>query len=246
MIKREDSVIYGVGVENEMMRYVDERGRVLAEGDEVLAVVEDYLERLGYNLEDIDEYEWRDVVGNADYEVSELGLIREKETGLYINYNLKVGYEEGLKEAWRMKTWNLGLEVKRPYVAGVVAEAFIGERPEGYMVGHNNDIPIDNRASNLGYVTRGENVSTWRVLDEVRAGEVTVSRVNALRHYIGLYIGDIGDGYKMVEWQVEDVRNSVGDVSLSLIKAVYDLKYNQSGILSRLEVKDWVYSDEYK
>lgn len=41
----------------------------------------------------------------------------------------------------------------------LVAEVFLGPRPEGYTVNHKNCDKQDNRAENLEYVTAGENVS---------------------------------------------------------------------------------------
>lgn len=50
-------------------------------------------------------------------------------------------------------------------VHGLVAEVFIGPRPEGLDVCHNDGDKSNNRASNLRYDTHSENQK-----DEVRAG----------------------------------------------------------------------------
>lgn len=39
----------------------------------------------------------------------------------------------------------------------LVAEVFIGPRPEGMLVCHRNDDPLDNRITNLYYGTKQEN-----------------------------------------------------------------------------------------
>lgn len=44
------------------------------------------------------------------------------------------------------------------YVHALVAEAFIGARPDGQEVRHLNGKPADNRRMNLAYGTRSENV----------------------------------------------------------------------------------------
>lgn len=42
-------------------------------------------------------------------------------------------------------------------VHSLIAEAFIGPRPEGQVVRHLNDVPTDNRPENLAYGTYQEN-----------------------------------------------------------------------------------------
>ena len=56
-------------------------------------------------------------------------------------------------------------EQKPVYIHVAVAEAFLGERPPGMEVLHNNGNRLDNRASNLRYGTHAENVQ-----DSVRHG----------------------------------------------------------------------------
>lgn len=54
---------------------------------------------------------------------------------------------------------------RRRFVHQLVAESFLGERPDGADVRHLNGNPADNRVENLTYGTRSENV-----LDSVRHG----------------------------------------------------------------------------
>ena len=44
------------------------------------------------------------------------------------------------------------------YIHKLVAEYFIGERPEGYEIDHIDGNYLNNRADNLRYVTRRENL----------------------------------------------------------------------------------------
>ena len=46
---------------------------------------------------------------------------------------------------------------KKVMVHILVAEAFLGPKPNGYEIDHINSIRKDNRAANLKYVTREEN-----------------------------------------------------------------------------------------
>jgi Mor family transcriptional regulator len=49
------------------------------------------------------------------------------------------------------------------YVHGLVAEAFVGPRPEGLTVNHRDFDPANNHWMNLEYLTRGENTKySWR------------------------------------------------------------------------------------
>lgn len=55
---------------------------------------------------------------------------------------------------------------RNAYVHHLVAEAFLGPRPEGLLVCHLNDQGFDNRVENLTYADRETNeadrhVATW-------------------------------------------------------------------------------------
>lgn len=74
------------------------------------------------------------------------------------------------------------LFVRGWYVHRLVAEAFLGEQPDGAdQVDHLNDVRTDNRASNLRWTTRRENNSKWHARRERRrnAGTGRPSRVAA-------------------------------------------------------------------
>jgi hypothetical protein len=53
----------------------------------------------------------------------------------------------------------------------LVAAAFIGEPPPGKEVNHINAVRSDNRASNLEYVTRSQNMAHKRVTGTQQDGE---------------------------------------------------------------------------
>lgn len=115
---------------------------------------------------------WRPVVGyEGAYEVSDLGRVRSMDR--------LVERPGGVIQPRRSKMLTLrphpqGYRVVTLYRAGVpravmahilVAEAFIGLRPEGMDVCHHNDIKDDNRPANLRYDTRSANMK-----DAVRNG----------------------------------------------------------------------------
>lgn len=102
---------------------------------------------------------WKDIPGYEGlYQVSNTGLVRRSDHDIHKNpgsiasihkdrkgyLNLKL--RTGLYEPWRH------CKVHR-----LVAAAFIGECPLGYVVNHKNGVRDDNRPENLEYMTPKEN-----------------------------------------------------------------------------------------
>lgn len=102
--------------------------------------------------------QWRPIRG-WNYQVSNLGRIRNAGTGaIRKNDQDRHGYP-------RILLCN-GPEVRKRFlVHHLVAEAFIGPRPDGMEVRHANDVRDDNRADNLRYGTRSDNM-----YDSIRNG----------------------------------------------------------------------------
>lgn len=115
--------------------------------------------------------QWRPVVGYEGlYEVSDHGRVRSLDRTIQHPLGMKrlkgrlmrpslnrMGYPTvGLSRSG-------GLRLRR--VHQLVAEAFIGPRPQGQMVRHYNDIKTDNHVSNLRYGTYSDNL-----YDRVRNG----------------------------------------------------------------------------
>lgn len=99
---------------------------------------------------------WKPIPGSK-YEASSLGRIRSPRGNILKPYDHKLGYHlVGVKigESYHTRT-----------VHSLVAAAFHGPRPEGLDVAHGNCVKTDNRASNLRYATRSENL-----LDSVMLG----------------------------------------------------------------------------
>ncbi|KKM39502.1 hypothetical protein LCGC14_1564490 [marine sediment metagenome] len=88
--------------------------------------------------------EWRATV-DPRYEVSSDGRVRRKA------YELKGGNASGYRQV------ALG-RGHLTYVHQLVAEAFLGPRPEGNDVNHKNGIKDDNRRENLEYLSRRDNM----------------------------------------------------------------------------------------
>lgn len=110
---------------------------------------------------------WKPVVGfEGLYEVSDLGELRSLDH--YVEQNSRWGKQRRIQRgrllrAKPMQGGYLGvcLYIKgKPFyrhVAHLVAAAFIGERPDGYDVCHNDGNRQNNEAVNLRYDTRKAN-----------------------------------------------------------------------------------------
>ena len=109
--------------------------------------------------------EWRDVDGyGGAYQVSSEGLVRSvdrvfrdskgrnsKRAGLILSGNVS-------KDGYRVVKLSL-LDVQKTFrVHSLVAAAFLGERPLGMEVCHNDGLKENNSVSNLRYDTHLENM----------------------------------------------------------------------------------------
>ena len=82
----------------------------------------------------------------------------------------------------------------------LVAAAFIGPCPAGLDVNHINGVKTDNRAANLEYVTRSENLlHAWRVTKAARCTAATAAKRETTRREAGL-------GRKVSAEQVRAIR----------------------------------------
>jgi hypothetical protein len=123
---------------------------------------------------------WRQVVGyEGRYEVSNLGRVRNM-SGLILRDRIQwTGYN-------RAALCKNGARKDHP-VHRLVAAAFIGPRPEGLEVNHINGVRADNRAENLEYVTRRENMAHKKVTGTDQGGQrngrarLTAHDVRAIR-----------------------------------------------------------------
>lgn len=99
--------------------------------------------------------EWRVIPGYPNYEVSDLGRIRNIKTG-----KISIG---GNSNGYRIKSFSVNGKIKSYGVHCLVALAFLGERPtepsgRKYQVNHKDCNRENNRLDNLEYVTSDANV----------------------------------------------------------------------------------------
>lgn len=126
--------------------------------------------------------EWRPVVGYEGlYSISNHGrLRRDAHTGIHKNGTrmfykaaMKVGspvYEDGRLCKLTTGLWKNNVE-ERKSIHALVAESFIGPRPEGMEVCHWDGDPTHNHVSNLRYDTRQGNVNDAKRHGRIRKGD---------------------------------------------------------------------------
>lgn len=98
--------------------------------------------------------QWKTLPTTPGYSVSNLGHVRNDKTGKVLKPyvgdragHLRVDFPNG-----------------RFFVHVLVAEAFIGTKPQGMEVCHNDNDPTNNRVENLRYGTRSSNVLDLRAV----------------------------------------------------------------------------------
>src|SRR5699024_1916807 len=157
---------------------------------------------------------------------------------------LKGQYVRGNKDNWRLRVTIPGVGTVK--VAQVVAETFIGAKPlDDLIVGHANDVTIDNRVDNLGYITKSQNTRM-----AVTLRDVVVNGLNTEMVYIafGLIQDVIDDIYgidahfvdELTQAEAEEVADYI-DLAPSTIIAIHKLVTKKSGVLARLQVVNGYY-----
>lgn len=134
--------------------------------------------------------EWKDVIGFEDYyQVSDKGRILSKRT-------MKIRAKSIQKNGYDTVTFWVNGSCKTKTVHSVVAEAFIGPRPEGLDIDHIDNVRCNNCIENLRYISRSENVKKSfngkrKGVSKMRKQKSTPQRwradiwLNGKRHYIG-------------------------------------------------------------
>lgn len=102
--------------------------------------------------------QWLLIPSFPDYEISESGLIR-RARGVRGHEAGKAVQTQERSDGRAYRSVGLSRSGRKFYrqVHVLVAEAFIGERPNGYEVNHKDFDPSNNHWSNLEYVTHAEN-----------------------------------------------------------------------------------------
>lgn len=92
---------------------------------------------------------WTQVVNYPEHEISSMGRIRRNRRILSTHLD-KNGYDQ-IHLWWHGKAWHV-------HVHRLVAFHFIGPRPTGHVINHKDGNRLNNKASNLEYVTHSQNM----------------------------------------------------------------------------------------
>lgn len=119
---------------------------------------------------------WKPVVGfEGRYEVSDLGRVRSLDHLTLMKNRwgtttmrkslgrVMSAYEKAARGGYRYVNLHMDGQQQMCRVAGLVAAAFIGPRPDGAQVCHRNGVATDDRATNLRYGTPASNNADKRV-----------------------------------------------------------------------------------
>lgn len=105
-----------------------------------------------------DPEEWCPVVGyEGYYSVSNIGRVRRDAGGPGARAGLVLRPKRNAKTGYLTVSLFRGGDGCSHTVHTLVAAAFIGVRPNGWTVNHIDGDKLNNRPSNLEYVTRGDN-----------------------------------------------------------------------------------------
>lgn len=95
---------------------------------------------------------WKDIPRYPTYQASSFGNIRRFVNGKFKDVKPFMNTDGYLQVSVE------GCPTKLPGVSRLVGYAFLGECPKGYIIDHLNNKHDDNRACNLEYITRAENL----------------------------------------------------------------------------------------
>lgn len=124
--------------------------------------------------------QWQPVPDWPDYEVSSVGRVKSLARSWIKSNGVRITLPEAILTCGlnhngyvRVTLSDRSGQSRHVLVHVLMAQAFIGTRPEGEEVRHLNDVPDDNRLENLAYGTSTENK-----LDMVRNGGGNVAKTH--------------------------------------------------------------------
>lgn len=98
--------------------------------------------------------QWRVIVRFPNYEVSDLGRVRRRETKRILKLILRDGHGKYL-----VAPLSAYPKIHQRPVHQLVAHAFLGPQAKGIEVRHLDGVPTNNRLANLAYGTKADNIA---------------------------------------------------------------------------------------
>jgi len=133
--------------------------------------------------------QWRPVAGYEGlYEVSDQGRVRSLTrivSGKRFQGKLLNPYAGGRKGY--LQVWLASPNRKKFYLHYLVARAFHGERPLSNDCRHLNDNHLDNRAVNLAWGTRSQNIQDAILNGKIKTGLESVTWKQRTRNSMGRF-----------------------------------------------------------
>ena len=138
------------------------------------------------------------------YSISSFGYIRRDinadgyEAGMILKNLVNGGYRS-------VVLWNNG-KGKRHLCHSLVAQAFIGKRPEGFDINHKDGNKGNNHYSNLEYCTRQENVRHC-VINRLQPRKLTEEKALEIRELYakGTRVKDLSFMFNVDRSSVQDI-----------------------------------------
>jgi len=163
---------------------------------------------------------WKSVVGfEGSYEVSNLGRVRSMDR-TFVDEIGRVRFcrgrvlhgSNGAKKYRLFILYQLSVGTPR-YLHDLVAEAFVGPKPEGAQVRHLDDDPSNNTESNLAYGTPLQNAQDAKANGKIRYAE---------RHAQCVYPSELIARVKASRRQMDSVRaEAVFGISARYIREIW-------------------------
>ena len=161
---------------------------------------------------------WKPVPGyEGKYEVSDQGRVRSldrpcvgKDGRSEFHPGKILNPDKTIRGGYLDVSLRDGEKRKHRTVHSLVAEVFLGERPNGCDVMHLNGDRTDNRVENLRYGTRKENLNqTYEYGGKQANGKLSVEDVKAVRGRIrsGERIATIADSYGVNTAAIYHIKN---------------------------------------